>query len=170
MIDSSKKVIDFDRVKEIYSSNVGKLSDTPSSNDALFLDNKNNIIFIEFKNGEIDKLKCFALKKKIYDSMLILNDITQVSISYARHNIGYILVYNDDANVKTKDNELISKRKKSISSPDFNKIVSTLAKYADSEYICFGLSVFKNYIFKEVHTYNKEEFKQYLDTLKDTLE
>lgn len=168
MTESLVKVINFDTIKKIYSKNIGKLHDTPCSNDAILLDNKNNIIFIEFRNGTISKLDCFTLKKKIYDSMLIMNDITKVSISYSRHNMIYILVYNNEVNLKTKDEQLLAKQndKKAVSSSyEYKAIVKQFSKYSKEEYVCFGLNIFKNYIFKEVHTYDKDEFNQYINTL-----
>ena len=100
--------------------------------------------------------------------MLIMNDITKVSISYSRHNMIYILVYNNEVNLKTKDEQLLAKQndKKAVSSSyEYKAIVKQFSKYSKEEYVCFGLNIFKNYIFKDVHTYDKDEFNQYINTL-----
>lgn len=74
MIDLDAEAINFDKVKEKYIKNL-KLSDTPSSNDALVLEYSGRIFFVEFKNGNLQK-EVFKLGKKIYDSVLIFTDLT----------------------------------------------------------------------------------------------
>lgn len=69
MTNSPLAAIDFDSVKEEYVQNLG-LHEVPSSNDALFDDGKGTLVFVEFKNGFISRTKQFAIRKKIYDSIL----------------------------------------------------------------------------------------------------
>ena len=95
MTESTKLVVNFDKVKEEYVKPL-KLCEVPKSNDALMTDEKSKLIFIEFKNGYMDRAKQFAVRKKIYDSVLILSDIVSLGISDMRTFVDYILVYNEE--------------------------------------------------------------------------
>ena len=81
MTEDMTEVIDFDEVKKEYICSLG-LSDVPASSDALLEGKGTNPIFIEFKNGQINKIVQAELKKKIYDSLLILFDILQKDNKY----------------------------------------------------------------------------------------
>lgn len=70
MTGSERTVVDFDLVKERYIEHLG-LSDIPKSNDALLDAGEGKLVFIEFKNGYIDKRMQFDIRRKIYDSTLI---------------------------------------------------------------------------------------------------
>ena len=56
-------------------------------------------------------------------------------------------------------------QKKSYVQP--SKAYDSLAKgifgMAKKEYVCFGVDIFKNYCFKDVHTYTEKEFEEYLE-------
>ncbi|WP_294563820.1 hypothetical protein [uncultured Succinatimonas sp.] len=170
MTHSCIEVINFDKVKEQYIKNL-YLKEPPSSNDCLVFNNKNKKwLFIEFKNGQINKIVQAELKKKIYDSLLILFDILQkdnANISASRIYIDYILVYNDKANINSKDPILIQKR---LSDPanveysnSFINLAKSIAKTTKSEHlICFKLSSFKNFCFNDVYTFNQKEFEEYI--------
>lgn len=86
------EVIDFDGVKNDYIKDL-KLKCTPTSNDALCIMD-NELYFIEFKNGKMDRKQLGDVKQKVYDSLLIFTDIINKGISYTRKNLNYILVYN----------------------------------------------------------------------------
>ena len=94
---STREVINFDGVKEEYIKSL-RINEAPKSNDALFDDGKDCLVFVEFKNGYMDRRKQFAVQKKVYDSMLIFTDITSTGISFMRDHMKYILVYNETAN------------------------------------------------------------------------
>lgn len=162
MTESTIPAVDFDKVKEEYVKSL-KLSEVPKSNDALMADKNNKLIFIEFKNGYMDRVKQFAVRKKIYDSVLIFADIVSTRISDMRTYIEYILVYNGDVNNNNPD--FIEKKthiQPSASFTSFAKGVSSLAK---EEYVLFGVKLFENYCFKKVHTYTEKEFEQYLSLI-----
>ena len=164
MVDSEFPVIDFDKVKERYISNLS-LMDTPKSNDALLqLDGK--LYFIEFKDGNI-KSEIYGIRRKIYESLLIFCDIVGKNISFTRENMNYILVYNKE-NSKKYIQEMIDKRKKesstlskkemneSLAFEQFRDIMGDLSK---KKIDIFGLEKqFKNMYFHEVYTYDKREF------------
>ena len=160
MTQSLRSSVNFDSVKEAYVKNLG-LSEIPKSNDALFDDGHGMLVFVEFKNGFIDWPKQFALRKKIYDSVLIFTDITNRRISDMRNTVNYILVYNEEVNEKNPD--VIKERKTHIQpSASFNNFAKGVSNLAKEEYVCFGMKQFENYCFKKVHTYTEKEFEKYI--------
>lgn len=164
MTMSTRVVIDFDGVKNEYIRSLG-LDDIPKSNDALFDDGHGSIVFVEFKNGSIDKKTQYAIRKKIYDSTLIFTDIVSKGISYMRANAKYILVYNENQN-DSLDGGINLKAESSVQqSYSFDYIAKKIGEHACEEYVSFGLKPFLNYCFKEVHTYTRDEFDEYLSTL-----
>ncbi|BDF15368.1 hypothetical protein CLOSCI_03286 [[Clostridium] scindens ATCC 35704] len=166
MTQSTRDAVNFDAVKKEYIKSLG-LSKVPSSNDALFDDGRGLLVFVEFKNGFISRKKKLEIWKKLYDSTLIFADITSTGISYMRSNMKYILVYNETVNQDNDlDEDLKKKRKTAVQpSPAFDAFAKNVGKYANEEYVCFGLIIFQNYCFKEVHTYTETEFDAYLSTL-----
>lgn len=160
MTTSTLDAINFDDVKNEYIKGL-RLKDTPSSVDALFVDKRGYIIFVEFKNGNIDREK-HSVQKKIYDSMLILGDITSIHISDMRKRAAFILVYNEQANERSRDKEY--KKNDVQESSSFDDIAKTVSRYAGKEYVRLGLRMFEKYCFKEVHAYNQKEFEEYLKT------
>lgn len=159
MTQCQLEVIDFDYVKDDYIHR-NKLPKFANSSDALFIDKKNNELFlIEFKNGIIDNLKNFKLKLKIYDSLLILLDIINENISYSRKHINFILVYNEQVTHQSSHYKL---RKDEVAhSLALESIVSRTSKLAKLEYIQFDLGIFKELYFKDVYTYTSFEFQKY---------
>jgi len=57
---STRDAVNFDDVKEEYVKQLG-VSEIPKSNDALFDDGKGFLVFVEFKNGFMDRPKQFAV-------------------------------------------------------------------------------------------------------------
>ena len=80
MTKSERTAVNFDGVKEEYIKNLSLIK-VPKSNDALFMSKDNKLIFVEFKNGFMDDKKKFDVRKKIYDSVIILTDILNLGIS-----------------------------------------------------------------------------------------
>ncbi|HIS55171.1 MAG TPA: hypothetical protein IAB48_00725 [Candidatus Fimimorpha excrementavium] len=166
MTQSLRPAINFDGVKEDYIKNL-ELSEFPKSNDALMEEGDGTPVFVEFKNGFMDRAKQFGLRKKIYDSVLIFTDITSARISDMRKNMKYILVYNEGVNQTNNLDETLKKKQRNMVQPSvsFDSFAKKIGQYAKSEYICFGLTIFKNYCFKEVHTFTETEFEKYLSDL-----
>ncbi len=160
MTDSKKEAINFDDVKREYVKGLS-LSEEPKSNDALFVNKNNDLVFVEFKGGFMDNSKKFAVRKKIYDSIIILTDIMNIGVSQLKNNMEYILVYNEEVNKSEKD---VSEKKKSFVQPSssFDDIAKGISAMAKTEYVCFGIKIFENYCFRKVHTYTEDEFKNYL--------
>lgn len=154
MTESSLEAIDFDHVKTEYTNSLNLSEESASSLDALAFIGSSSL-FIEFKNGNMHNEKR-KVKDKIRDSLLILSDIIKCDISFTRENLSFILVYNKD---KTSRSHGPNSRQ-AISEHIMNK--------ANIEEIRFGLDVFPILYFKEVHTYNEEEFEAYLSRNIDT--
>ena len=151
MTDSEVEAINFDNVKNDYVLSLS-LSEPPKSNDALFINSPELATFIEFKNGYFDKAKEFAVRKKVYDSILILNDIIDKNITFSRNHLDYILVYNESKNPDAKTSYSASE------SRDF--IDKTLLGFGNDRLIKFGLERFQGYCFKNVYTYTEKEFQE----------
>ena len=159
MTDSNKEAVHFDGVKNAYIASLN-VHDVPKSNDALFLNDKKELVFVEFKNGFMDGEKKFAVRKKIYDSIIILTDILDMGIGKLRGNMEYILVYNELVNAEEK--EVLKKKSHVQHSEAFHSIAKNISKMANEEFVCFGVKMFEGYCFKKVHTYTEKEFEQYL--------
>ena len=153
MTDSQIQVINFDKVKDGYIKNLA-LSNTPCSNDALYFGKDNKIFFVEFKNGVLDERprRNFNLCKKIYDSLLIFNDIVNKNISFCRENLYFILVYNESKNRREACRTEKEESSKAI-------ISKKIHKKAKKKFVRFGLDRFEKLYFKEVFTYTESEFE-----------
>ena len=163
MVDSDFLVVNFDDVKNTYNKKL-------KSNDALFVDSRHRIFFIEFKNGTIDDIKNIELYEKIYDSINILSDISCKEeiplisvnpISHLKKSCTYILVYNDE---KVDQEHLTERTKAGLNRQNvrFSQIgiKKHLGKKSIKEIILFGLDFFRGYLFCNVHTYTVSEFQK----------
>jgi hypothetical protein len=157
MTDSPIKAVNFDNVKKEYIKNL-RLCDTPKSNDALHIKENGDLIFIEFKNGVIDSKEQYSIRKKIYDSILILTDIVGIGISEMRKIADYILVINEKAN----PSEATEMKSYVQPSPSFDKIAQAVSKKGNGKYIPYGVKIFENYCFRNVDVFTKSDFEKYL--------
>lgn len=145
MCNSEIRVVDFDKIPKEYSRDLS-LSNMPCSNDALYIKDRENWYFIEFKNGSLDKSQIY---RKIYDSLIMLIDKNVIpSFDFSRKYIKYILVYNPEKYQKTNKSE------------NREKIYSHIFKLSKKEEKILGIENFEKYLFKEVHSYTKEMFQQ----------
>lgn len=130
------------------------MSNTPCSNDALYFGKDNKIFFVEFKNGVLDERprRNFNICKKIYDSLLIFNDIVNKNISFCRGNLYFILVYNENKNKREACKTEQEESSKAI-------ISKKIHKKAKKKFVRFGLDRFEKLYFKEVFTYTESEFE-----------
>ena len=164
MTESTIKVINFDSVGgDKYSKN-NRLNIQLKTNDVLFLHDNKKYTFIEFKNGKLlDKTNKIDIKKlkdielKILNSLFVLGDIEEKSLSSLKEITDYVLVYNEEKNTPNERNSISE-----IGNYFRNQgnISSEKTKTEKEEIICFGLEKFKGYCFKNVHTYSKEEFEE----------
>lgn len=164
MTESTIRVINFDSIGgDKYSKN-NKLNIQLKTNDVLFLHNDKKYTFIEFKNGKlVDKTNKINIKKlkdielKILNSLFVLGDIEEKSLSSLKEITDYILVYNEEKNTPNERNSISEIGNYFINQ---GNISSEKTKTEREEIICFGLEKFKDYCFKNVHTYSKEEFEE----------
>ena len=162
MTDSEKEVVNFDVVKKDYVENLG-LSIVPKSNDALLIVDDKVSFFIEFKNGSINNEKTYEIQKKIYDSLLLILDLIDNSISFSRKYLHYILVYNEELSHPSKlfDEEEFVKRNNEYKLYR-DKIVKRVKLLSANNYIQFGLGYFEKIYFKSVNTFTKKEFDYWI--------
>lgn len=141
MTNSKLKAVDFDKVKENYLKEKSLVNVGYKSVDAILIrkDTPEKSVLIEFKNGDFNRDDIIG---KIKDSLLILLDLTQEKLDILANNIDFILVTN-----KVKAKEFIS------------SYVSGKAKKCFDKY---GLHIFEGVYFNRVHTFNKEQFEEYL--------
>lgn len=147
-------VVSFDLVKRKYANSIGLSEESATSVDAITrLDD--HLAFIEFKNGAVNNR---SIKDKLRDSLLIFSDITATTITYTRDSVDLIVVYNIDKN--PLPNQVSNQVLQGAFSRDYiGNYISALAK---DELIRFDLEKYKTLYFREVHTYTKEQFEQYL--------
>ena len=149
MTELEVPVIDFDNVKEQYLRNIGCQDESLTSVDAL-LSKANYDVFIEFKNGSLSKKEArLGIYSKIQDSLLMLCDITDSHISQLRQCLDFILVYNE---VKNPSKHNMAK----------DYINDHLTALGGKEFVRFGLERYAGVYFRNVHTYNVEEFEEYV--------
>lgn len=153
MTQSEVEVINFDKVKEDYIRGM-KLSATPCSSDALYIKNEGKLYFVEFKNGFMKKDKVFNVYNKIYDSLLILNDIIGENISFCREHVNFMLVYNESKNPSQKEGTDKEDSAKA-------RIGKYFTSKANQRYIRFDLGKFKKLYFRDVFTYTEKEFEEF---------
>jgi hypothetical protein len=163
MTNSSCEVYNFDAVKTQYANSLGLTEEVASSCDGLFWsDNWRGLI--EFKNGK--DIKANEIKFKILNSLLILCDINNINVSDTRSEMEFILVYNSIRKPITEaEINQYKKDKKDIivESESKDYICKYISKKANTEYRRFGLSTYVGLYFKDVHTYDIEEFESWLE-------
>lgn len=154
MTDCELEVINFDLVKRKYANSL-KLSDEVAASVDALLQIGDHIVFVEFKNG---KVKNHNIKDKARDSLLIFCDVVGKTISYMRKRVDLIVVYNLEKN--PLPNQI--KKGRFQESPSRIAIGNYFSEKAQKEYILFDLQRYERLYFREVHTYSKEEFREYL--------
>jgi len=157
MTQSDIEVINFDGVKNEYVKDL-HLTYTPCSNDALYI-TAGEIYFVEFKNGIMKKDKIFNVYNKIYDSLLIFNDIIGANISFCRKNVNFVLVYNECKNPCPKDD--ISKSIPQGQDSSKARIGKYFTAKANKSYTRFDLGRFEKLYFKKVFTFTESEFENF---------
>ena len=90
LICSDERIADFDAVKDEYAEQLNIAHKKSCSADAIFLDGEGEYVLVEFKSGRVDPK---GVIRKIYDSALILADRENVSISWLREHVRFVLVY-----------------------------------------------------------------------------
>lgn len=130
IVDENLPIINFDKVKEQHGADRG-YTDDYESNDALFVDDDNNLYFIEFKRG---KAKREDLRTKSSESLLIAMDLGIISsLEDSRQRVEYLFV-----------------------TP--NHSLEKLHQYSANKLPKLILS--QRWLFKDIHAYTPREFRQ----------
>ncbi|WP_270288226.1 hypothetical protein [Enterococcus casseliflavus] len=154
MTDSLVQAIDFDRVKDQFTSRIGyRDCKSPMSNDVFYTDSDGTHYFIEFKNGA--NILPHMLSQKNYDSTIILAILLSEKLEDLKDNLQYILVYNEE---KITEESLINRYVQN--SKERDSIGKFFSKKAKTTFIFFQQDFFKGYLFSEVFTLNKKEFQE----------
>lgn len=145
MCTSKMEVVNFDKIPNEYARGRGWNS-VPKSNDALYIDSRQKLHFIEFKNGTVNKDDIY---RKIYDSLIMLMEWGIIpDINYIRENIEYILVYNSDKYGKDQE------------APARERTYSYIMGLAEQEERLFDIDKLEKYLFRQTHTYTKAQFEE----------
>ncbi|MGK4165302.1 hypothetical protein [Ligilactobacillus salivarius] len=142
MTKNKSKVIDFDRVKDCYMINIKKnfkIDNDPRSIDAIFDTKDGRMVFVEFKNG---KLSPKNVLEKLYDSVLINNDLLGISIGKLRKDGIFILVYNPGS---------------------AEELQNMVASNANESIKRMKIGRFEGYIFKKVYSFTKDQFEDWIE-------
>lgn len=150
MTELTMNVVNFDKARRKYVREWIPNQDAVSSADALvFL--PDCPVFIEFKNGKVEKDDVKRdIVKKIRDSLLIYGGITGQTITETRKKMEFILVYNPQKNIDKSH------------SPSREEILKSVAKKAETEIVRFDLERYRTLYFFDVHTYTPTELENYL--------
>ena len=157
MTTSEIAVVNFDLVKRSYVNRFGLSEEVATSVDAI-VPMKDGILFVEFKNGKVNNRN---IKDKARDSLLIFLEIIGKNITFSRSNIDFVVVYNIEKNPLPNQ---ITKGKLQ-ETPSRIVIADFFMKKAKKELILFDLERYEKLYFRNIHTYSKEEFEEYLETL-----
>lgn len=153
MTSSMATVVNFDQVVRDYS-NSRKFSCVCSA-DAFYCDSNGSCYLIEFKNGRLDKGKMFEIKQKIYDSLLVLSDLTDTTLKDYRNELEFILVYN-----KEKNPDLFNAFPAPSNSPSLRMMTNGMAQKAKKPFKEESLESFERYCFKRVSGMSADEFER----------
>ncbi len=157
MTSSEAEVIDFDLVKRHYVNELGLSEEAAASVDAI-VPHEDGILFVEFKNGKVNNRN---IKDKARDSLLIFLGIIGGTIAFSRSNIDFVVVYNLEKN--PLPNQI--KKGRLQETPSRVSIADYFMKKAEKEVILFDLERYERLYFRNVHTYSREKFEKYFQTL-----
>lgn len=145
--------IDFDAVKVDYHNEVlgGVPSEQPKSVDALLFDKGGAPVFVEFKNGKIDKRTSYALHGKLYDSVLAYCDVTGSALADLRERASFLVVYNEERN-SLEDLRESGGPYDIAAAPSRASIANAISAKAKKPFVRFGLERFIGYCFKNIET------------------
>lgn len=163
MTDSNIQGYNFDLVKRHYTNSLHLSEEVAKSVDTIYYCEKNNsYIFIEFKNGYMKNEKA-NVRQKVRDSLLMFCDMIHQNISFTRTNVDLILVYNKKKNKKNSNDAFPANSQNS----DYGReeLINHLFDLSDEHEILFGLQIFKTLYFRDVFTYNEEEFNAKINEL-----
>lgn len=155
MTESQIEAVNFDKFKTKYTNDLRLSEECAASTDAL-LQTDTGLAFVEFKNGKVNNRN---VKDKIRDSLLLFCDFTQKTISYTREHVDFIVVYNEEKNPLPNQ----YKKQTNTDAPSRTEISRYFLGKGNQELILFDLERYQHLYFREVHTYTKEQFGNYIE-------
>ena len=158
MTSSETEVVNFDLVKRCYVNGFDLSEDTITSVDAI-VPLEDRILFVEFKNGKVNNRN---IKDKARDSLLVFLEIIGKNMAFSRSNIDFIVVYNLEKNPLPRQVQ----KGQLQDTPSRVSIADHFMGKARKEFICFDLERYERLYFRNIHTYSKERFEEYLQTLR----
>lgn len=159
LLDDEKqehRIFNFDGISKAFCRKLR--GEKNSSCDGYYIKPDGNAFLVEFKNqpeGNIDKI---SLKNKIYDSITTLVMNENITRNEVVKRTSVIVVYNDSANQQ--------KSKTSYNtSQAFNSFAKKIAELSEKKGIHsydkkFGLQCYKDILFHDVFTVDKQIFEQ----------
>ena len=103
-----------------------------------------NLIFLEFKNGNIDSKTKKDICDKIFSSVLVLLTILDEKVSDLKSKLKFILIYNKDKN------------------GDINIAINLSKDAKSSECKKFDLSGYGKLYFSQTNIFDKDKFNAFL--------
>lgn len=158
MSNSSLKVVDFDKIPKKYAEQA-MIRTVPKSNDALYITKENKWIFIEFKNGEVKKEEIY---RKLYDSLIMLEELAIKDWNFFRNHATYILVYNED--VYCQRNAKLQKSK------NRDVLYQHIRNRANTVRNLYEIRKLEGFLFENAWTYNEEQFAEFFEKRYETEE
>lgn len=158
MTSSETEVVNFDLVKRRYVNGFGLSEDVITSVDAI-VPLEDRILFVEFKNGQVNNRN---IKDKARDSLLVFLEIIGENIAFSRSNIDFIVVYNLEKNPLPRQVQ----KGQLQETPSRVSIADHFMGKASKEFIRFDLERYERLYYRNIHTYSKEKFEEYLQALK----
>ena len=158
MTSSETEVVNFDLVKRCYVNGFGLSEDAITSVDAI-VPLEDRILFVEFKNGKVNNRN---IKDKARDSLLVFLEIIGKNIAFSRSNIDFVVVYNLEKNPLPRQVQ----KGQLQDTPSRVSIADHFMGKAPKEFICFDLERYERLYFRNIHTYSKKRFEEYLQALR----
>ena len=158
MTSSETEVVNFDLVKRRYVNGFGLSEDAITSVDAI-VPLEDRVLFVEFKNGQVNNRN---IKDKARDSLLVFLEIIGENIAFSRSNIDFIVVYNLEKNPLPRQVQ----KGQLQETPSRVSIADHFMGKAGKEFIRFDLERYERLYYRNIHTYSKEKFEEYLQALK----
>lgn len=156
MVNITDMVVNFDNYMDNYVDSTNSINGCkPKSCDALLQLAENRYVFVEFKNGRVDK---DDVRSKMSASCLCLLDTLDKKVDYARTNIDFILVYNKEKNSFSTPTRKLQKNEVQTST-SFELLRGSVLHAAELPVLMPGFECFEMLWFRKVRTYSAEIFE-----------
>ena len=154
MVNSRGKCINFDKLTYEYCKAINNGRYTLDSVDSLIKINC-RYIYIEFKNGIIEKEDIIKIKSKLRSSLILCSILFDCSCRPTNENDEFILVYNLNKNRDEFQN------KNYTHSDSISNFASKMFSLSKEEYVRFGLKDFVDLFGLKAHTFTSDQFENW---------